>query len=687
MSIITVTTLSDTPSSGQLTLREAVAEAGAGDTIKFASGLRGAVVLSSNLTINSGVTIDGSEGSAYGLGGAVTIDANNCSVVVKGSGVTLENLSVIGGTSGAPGTPDGPDGTDGDQGSTGNPGGVGDTGENGGKATAPGFAGSPAIINEATVTLDHVYVSGGSAGGTGAKGGDGGDGGIGGQGLNNIGNGGDGGQGGNGAQGANGGSAVGGILNEGSLTLKDSAVADCTATGGAGGAGGKGGAGGAGGMGGTGGTGGDGGIGGDGGSGGGAVGGILNEGTIAVDGAALLYGNKAKGGAGGKGGAAGAAGAEGHTGSGLGNNQEGTAGESGQAGSHGTAVANIDGGGLSGGHIAKAHDFFEFGGAVQTSGQSLGPSGFGGSSFTGFYSTVIQEGTLTAGSVHWKVVPIDGDVTGADFSGGVLPSGTLNFNGNFNNEEVSFSFASGFYVTHNETLRVVLSSPGHGALGSQKSFLVHLYAATSGDDHITGSAGADSIDGGAGNDVITGGTGNDNLTGGAGNDHLNGGDGNDVLFGGSGADILTGGAGADTFEYFLGDSTPTSRDTITDFSQSDSDRISIVGAKSFIGTAAFDGTAGEIRYVENTHTNTTLVEYDYNGDKKIDIEIKLNGLINLTASDFGLSAPAAAPARATVTPLHYGYENLDTHHGNFMLHMESFLMSAIHPGATHDFLL
>jgi hypothetical protein len=688
MTTLIVTTLSDTASKGELTLRQAVKEAGAGDTIEFAQGLHGAVILTKNLTIDKSVTIDGSEGSAFGMGGAVSIDANNCSVVVTGSQVTLAHMEVEGGAPGAPGTPDGPDGSDGDTGSTGDPGGQGGVGDNGGKATAPGFIGSPALINQGTLTLDHVLVSGDSSGGDGATGGDGGAGGDGGQGLNNIANGGDGGNGGNGGLGANGGTAVGGILNEGALTLKDSAVADCLAIGGSGGDGGKGGAGGGGGMGGTGGTGGNGGDGGDGGSGGAGVGGILNEGSITVDGAALFYGNIGKGGAGGKGGKAGDAGTEGHTGTGLGNNQTGDAGSSGDKGSKGTGIGNVDGGGPASGHFTNGHEFFEFyGNGPITGGQSLGPSGFGGQSFTGFSAIVLQEGETDVGSVNWKVVPVGGDLTGADFTGGQLPSGTLNFDGNFNSRGISFSFATGFTVTKNETFKVVLYGPGaHEAVGSNSTFLVHLFAATAGNDHINGSSGVDSIDGGAGNDVINGNAGNDTLNGSAGNDHINGGDGNDTIYGGSGADILTGGTGADIFEYFsTSDSTAAARDTITDFSQSDGDQIQIFGASVFVGKHAFDGQAHEIRFVENTTTNTTLVEYDSNGDKIADSVIKLNGLINLTAADFGSSvhAAAAAPASLPAELPRFGYEHLDAHHTDFW----HALMNTHHHLAIDAFLM
>jgi Ca2+-binding RTX toxin-like protein len=50
------------------------------------------------------------------------------------------------------------------------------------------------------------------------------------------------------------------------------------------------------------------------------------------------------------------------------------------------------------------------------------------------------------------------------------------------------------------------------------------------------------------------------------------GTGNDKLYGGAGKDTLTGGKGADIFVF---DTAPASRDTITDFSRTDGDKIQL----------------------------------------------------------------------------------------------------------------
>lgn len=103
-----------------------------------------------------------------------------------------------------------------------------------------------------------------------------------------------------------------------------------------------------------------------------------------------------------------------------------------------------------------------------------------------------------------------------------------------------------------------------------------LLLSTLGDDNLAGnntlhgSGGADRLFGGAGNDVLVGERGNDTLDGGSGNDTLSGGPGNDVLAGGPGNDRLTGGRGAD---YFVFRADESGSDTITDFSQSEKDKI------------------------------------------------------------------------------------------------------------------
>lgn len=81
---------------------------------------------------------------------------------------------------------------------------------------------------------------------------------------------------------------------------------------------------------------------------------------------------------------------------------------------------------------------------------------------------------------------------------------------------------------------------------------------------IVGNTGDNTLDGWSGNDLLQGGDGSDRLLGGVGNDVLEGGNGGDILFGGAGLDTLTGGANADTF-LFTQTPNVASIDTITDF--------------------------------------------------------------------------------------------------------------------------
>jgi len=164
-------------------------------------------------------------------------------------------------------------------------------------------------------------------------------------------------------------------------------------------------------------------------------------------------------------------------------------------------------------------------------------------------------------------------------------------------------------------------------------------------ENVTGGNGADVLIGDAGTNVLNGGVGNDSLSGGGGVDYLNGGGGNDVLIGGAARDRLTGGAGADVFriEQASDSATTTSRDVIADFTQSQSDVIDLAAvdantgvagdqAFSFVGTAAFGGVAGELRYKQTG--GLTIVECDRDGDRVVDMQVELAGVINLQARDF-----------------------------------------------------
>lgn len=78
------------------------------------------------------------------------------------------------------------------------------------------------------------------------------------------------------------------------------------------------------------------------------------------------------------------------------------------------------------------------------------------------------------------------------------------------------------------------------------------------------------------NDIIHGTNDGCYLNGGAGNDTLVGGNGNDVLIGGLGSDTLTGGKGADLFVENNAVGSWLANDVITDFKESDGDKIEFI---------------------------------------------------------------------------------------------------------------
>jgi Ca2+-binding RTX toxin-like protein len=113
---------------------------------------------------------------------------------------------------------------------------------------------------------------------------------------------------------------------------------------------------------------------------------------------------------------------------------------------------------------------------------------------------------------------------------------------------------------------------------------------------------------------------------------IKGSNGADTIVGGSGADMLTGNGGADVFDYNLvADSRGGTLDQILDFTDGvdlidfrDLDGNSVQAgdqALTFVGTAAFSGGLGELRY--ETVGNITKLLIDIDGNKVADMEIQL----------------------------------------------------------------
>ena len=145
--------------------------------------------------------------------------------------------------------------------------------------------------------------------------------------------------------------------------------------------------------------------------------------------------------------------------------------------------------------------------------------------------------------------------------------------------------------------------------------------------------------------MVVGDSGSDTLVGGPGNDTLVGGAGNDYLTGSAGNNILIGGTGADQFVFSKTYPTSGSMDTIADFSHAQGDKINVHSIDAniattqdddfkFIGTQAFDHTAGELRYYVSG--GDAYVQGDVNGDGVPDFTIKLMGVTSLVSADFML---------------------------------------------------
>jgi Ca2+-binding RTX toxin-like protein len=171
------------------------------------------------------------------------------------------------------------------------------------------------------------------------------------------------------------------------------------------------------------------------------------------------------------------------------------------------------------------------------------------------------------------------------------------------------------------------------------------------DNMIKGGHGIDRVYGLEGNDSIIGGSGGDIIHAGAGADTVVGGGDADDITGRAGADLMSGGKGENIYRYlnpvegvFDSGIAKEDRDLITDFkvgkdlldfSGMDADpAVESDQAFVFIGTEAFTGEAGELRY--SSSKSVTTVAGDVDGDGKADFKIDLTGKLVLTDLDFVL---------------------------------------------------
>ncbi|MFM4679789.1 cadherin domain-containing protein, partial [Aeromonas media] len=164
--------------------------------------------------------------------------------------------------------------------------------------------------------------------------------------------------------------------------------------------------------------------------------------------------------------------------------------------------------------------------------------------------------------------------------------------------------------------------------------------AIAGSDTIYGGNGSETIYGDNGDGHASG--GNDSIYAGNGNDTVYGEGGDDTIQGGNGADLLSGGSGNDLFVYQSAmESNSGGMDTIRDFSgvrdaNSDNDKVDL---RPLLGSTdlKWGGTTSLINgvwYEQNTGQNATYIKADTNGDGQADLVIKLDGLKDLSNTDF-----------------------------------------------------
>lgn len=113
------------------------------------------------------------------------------------------------------------------------------------------------------------------------------------------------------------------------------------------------------------------------------------------------------------------------------------------------------------------------------------------------------------------------------------------------------------------------------------------------------------------------------LVGGDAADDLSGLLGDDMLVGGTGDDTLSGGGGADTFVFSNGD---TGTDVITDFSQTEGDKLDLADLLSGMAGLTEDSTSLDPILDFSLSDGDTLIAIDVNGDSTPDQNIQLTGV-------------------------------------------------------------
>ena len=283
--------------------------------------------------------------------------------------------------------------------------------------------------------------------------------------------------------------------------------------------------------------------------------------------------------------------------------------------------------------------------AVANAGSIIGYSGIGIDFMPGAGPTLEN-----SGYIHGKTVAIRGTLIDSFTltNSGVIDSDT---------DAILLLVNGKMVLTNTGKIKAADGSNALTAVGSGATVQLVNQGVIQGEIDL--SDGADTFNGRGGvtKGVVFGAGGNDSLTGGGGNDEhhgengadtISGRGGDDTLVGGAAGDTLKGRGGADDFVYkAVTDSsgnTDATRDTIIDFDGTEGDRIDVrpLDAKLgtgnqkfvFIGTNAFTGHKGELRY--DVDNGDALVQADVTGDGKADMAILVNDMTKLVAEDFNL---------------------------------------------------
>jgi len=193
-----------------------------------------------------------------------------------------------------------------------------------------------------------------------------------------------------------------------------------------------------------------------------------------------------------------------------------------------------------------------------------------------------------------------GSATASDFSGSVLPTGSITILAGQTSGVISILVAGDLTNENNETFNVNLTTPTAGVSFSNAT----LSGTIQNDDPVAiiGNGANETLNGTNARDIIYGRNGNDTINGLGGNDTLFGENGNDTLNGGTGSDTMVGGSGDDI--YFV----DNAGDVVIEDLASGTDLINVSGLTgytlganienlTFTGTGAFAGNGNELNNI------------------------------------------------------------------------------------------